>query len=156
MAEGEIRLTVALAAPADAVWAHATSIAGVDLELRPWLRMRFPRHLRGRSLGEAETGVRLGRCWMLLFGVVPVEFDDLAFVEIDRFRFFERSRMATLAVWEHERSVEPVDRQACVLTDRVRWRPRRPLPSRLVRVIVRTLFAHRHNRLVSRFGRTIG
>lgn len=156
MAEGEIRLAVALAAPAERVWAHATSIDGVDLELRPWLRMRFPRHLRGRRIDEAETGVRLGRCWMLLFGVVPVEFDDLGFVEIGRLRFFERSRMATLALWEHERSVEPAGAGACVLRDRVRWRPRRLIPEPLVRMIVRTLFTHRHEQLAGRFGRTIG
>jgi hypothetical protein len=115
--------------------------------------MRFPPELRGRDIAEAPTGVPLGRCRVLLVGVLPVERDDLCLAEIGPgHRFLERSAMATLALWEHERTVEPLGEAGSLLTDRLRWRPRAGLPAAAARPVVGALFRHRHRRLVSLFG----
>ena len=47
---------------------------------------------------------RLFRSWILLAGIIPVEYDDIVFEEVEPgHRFQERSSMFTLRVWEHER-----------------------------------------------------
>jgi hypothetical protein len=108
------------------------------------------------SIDEAPVGEVLGRSWILLFGVVPVEYDDLRLVELEPGRrFLERSQMATLHLWQHERIVEPVGEGSCRVTDRLVFELRRPLAvlpgaQRLARAIVAALFRHRHRRLVGR------
>ncbi len=71
----------ALAADAERVWAWVTTFAGVNDELRPWLRMTAPRRLRETTLDEVELGRRVCRSWVLLGGVLPVEYDDVTLVE---------------------------------------------------------------------------
>ena len=115
-----------MAADADEVWAAATAIDGVLHELRPWLRMTFPRRWRGATLADVPLGTPLGRSWILLGGVIPVEYDLLTLVERGPRRFREHSAMATLRVWSHERWVEECD-GGCTLSDRLGWEMRVPL-----------------------------
>ena len=62
---------------------------------------------------EIELGVPLGRCWLLLFGLLPFEYDELTLVRLEPGRgFLERSRMLSLRHWEHERTLEPSGRGA--------------------------------------------
>jgi hypothetical protein len=87
-----VERTTALAAPAERVWARVTTFAGVNDELRPWLRMTAPRRLRDASLDDVELGRPVCRSWVLLGGVVPVEYDDVTLVERGPgMRFLERS-----------------------------------------------------------------
>lgn len=121
--QGVILRSSELRAPADVVWRHAISPQGVNREFRPWLRMTFPANA-GDFTETWQPGQRLFRSWILLFGVLPVEYDDLAFAEIEPGRrFLERSTMLTQRVWEHERIVEPTP-GGCRVTDRVRFVPR--------------------------------
>jgi hypothetical protein len=69
-----------LAAEPEAVWEHATRPSGVNYELAPLVRMTFPRRIARLDLESVDLGRRLGRCWMLLFGVLPVDWDDLTLV----------------------------------------------------------------------------
>jgi ligand-binding SRPBCC domain-containing protein len=39
-----------------------------------------------------------------------------------------------------------------VITDRVAWEPRLPVPARALRPLFRAIFRHRHRRLRRRFG----
>lgn len=150
--------SVALAAPAERVWVRATSIEGVNAELRPVLRMTVPRGMRGASIGDLEPGVPAGRSWLLLGGILPVDYDDLCLAEVDPpRRFLERSRMASMELWQHERTVEPRGERGCVLTDTLSFRLRRPLAAipgayALTARIVAALFAHRHRRLAAMHG----
>jgi hypothetical protein len=69
-----------------------------------------------------------------------------------RYRFHERSRTATFAVWSHERIVAPAGEAECTVTDRLEWEMKRlpakvPGADRLARAIVGFLFRHRHRRL---------
>jgi hypothetical protein len=138
---------------ADDVWARAVTEPGINDELRPLLRMTFPRELRGMTIDEVDVGVPLGRSWILLGGIVPVDYDDLLLAELEPGRrFLERSRTLSFAVWQHERTVEPDGDHACRVTDRLGFelRPalaRTPGSARLAGTVVAALFRHRHRRL---------
>jgi hypothetical protein len=142
-----------VAAPAERVWARAVSEEGINHELAPILRMTMPSGLRGKTIDDVEVGVPLGRSWILLAGVLPVEYDDLRLVELEPGRrFLERSSMFSLRTWQHERIIEPLDAGSCRVTDRLGFELRRPLAwipgsARLVGAIVGALFRHRHRRL---------
>ncbi len=147
-----------IAAPASAVWGRAVSPDGINDELRPWLRMTVPRRLRGVTVDSAPVGERLGRSWLLLFGAVPVDYDDLCLAEVGPgLRFLERSSMLTMSLWRHERTVEDLAGSECRVTDTLSFRLRRPLgllpgSVRLAAAIVAALFAHRHRRLAAFWG----
>ena len=141
-----------LAASADAVWAHVSTFEGVNYELRPLMRMTAPAHIRGLEPSDVVLGERLFRSWVLLFGVLPIDYDDLTLVAIEPGRGFqERSRMMSMRVWEHDRSLEP-DGTGCVVRDRLGFEPRVPGMGPLPERVVRALFRHRHRRLRRRFG----
>jgi ligand-binding SRPBCC domain-containing protein len=146
-----------LAISAERMWERATTPAGINAELRPVLRMTMPRGLSGVKIDEFPVGRTAGRSWILLGGVLPVDFDDLCLVEIEPpRRFLERSRTLTFSIWEHERLVEP-DEDGCRVTDRLGFELRRGLRSvpgaaRIARAIVGALFSHRHRRLRSAHG----
>lgn len=142
----ELSITSALAAPPERVWAHATSPVGVNRELAPWLRMTFPAGTADLAEGW-EPGRRHFRSWILLLGILPVEYDDLTIVELEPGRrFLERSPLLTQRVWEHERTVEPTP-GGCRLTDRVRFEPRIPALGAAQGAIFRLVFRWRHRRL---------
>lgn len=149
----EFELTTALAAAPEAVWVRAASAEGINDEMRPWLRMTVPRGLGSLDIDSVEPG-RLGRSWLLLFGLVPVDYDDLGLERIERGRgFLERSTMLSQRRWEHERTLEPLNGgAACALTDRIAWEPRPPLPGAAFGPLFRAFFRHRHARLRRRFG----
>ena len=127
-----------------------TTPEGVNHELGPWLRMTAPRHLR--SLDGVTLGERLCRSWVLLFGVIPVDYDDLTLVRLEPGRgFLERSPMLSQRLWEHERTLEPADGGTRV-TDRVRLEPRLRVLGRLSLVVATAVFRHRHRRLLRYFG----
>jgi len=139
------------ATPAD-VWASCTSVQGVARELSPWFRMTFPRGIEDLTPPNVELGKRSFRSWMLLFGVVPVDFDDVTFVEIEPGRrFVERSTMASQRVWLHERIVEPCD-EGTLITDRLEWEGRLPGAELVFAAVVPQLFAWRHRQLKRNFG----
>ncbi|REJ85546.1 MAG: hypothetical protein DWQ36_02875 [Acidobacteria bacterium] len=147
----QIVRTSRLAAPSDVVWRHAASPQGVNRELAPFLRMTFPPDFDDLT-SSWQPGERLFRAWILLLGILPVEYDDLAFVEVEEGRrFLERSELLTQRIWEHERIVEAAG-AGCTLTDRVRFEPRVRWLGPLARRIVAALFAWRHRRLRRLFG----
>lgn len=152
MASAELTVRSALEAPPAAVWAHVTSVKGLNDEFRPWLRMTFPASFREAGLEQAVTGKRLCRSWILLFGLVPIDYDDLTLVRVEPGRgFLERSSMLSQRSWEHERTLEPSGR-GCLLTDRIAFTPRLGLPPRLLAPLFGAIFRHRHGRLRRRFG----
>jgi ligand-binding SRPBCC domain-containing protein len=149
--------SVDLATPADALWRSVCRLEGVNYELGPILRMTAPRGLREASIDEVVVGEPVGRSWLLLGGLVPVDYDDLRIVELEPpRRFLERSTMLTMTVWEHERTIEPRG-DGSVLTDGLGFQLRpglRALPGveRLAATIVAALFRHRHRRLAKLHG----
>jgi hypothetical protein len=147
-----VRLTTHLAAPAQDVWDLAVTEAGIDAELRPVLRMRMPRRWRGRRLDEVPVGEPLGRAWLLLLGVLPVEYDDLMLASVGPgHQFTEESRLLLLSPWRHHRRVTPAP-GGCEVLDELTFRARLRLLTPVVAHVVRALFTHRHRRLVRRWG----
>ncbi len=140
------------------VWARAVTEPGINDELRPLLRMTFPRELRGLTIDEVQVGVPLGRSWILLGGLVPVDYDDLSLAELEPGRrFLERSRTLSFSAWQHERIVEADGDGGCRITDRLGFELRSTLgrvpgSARLARAIVAALFRHRHRRLKQHHG----
>jgi len=148
----EIRVASELSAASADVWARVTDPAGINDELRPLLRMTVPRQAGGFGLEPLEPG-RIGRSWVLLFGFLPFDYDEITLVRVEPERgFLERSTMLSQRLWEHERTLEPAGEGRCRVTDRVAWEPRLPLPGTLLRPLVRAVFRHRHRRLRRHFG----
>jgi ligand-binding SRPBCC domain-containing protein len=125
---------------------------GINDEMRPWLRMTMPAGVESIDVDSVVPGERIGRSWILLFGLIPFDYDDLTLVRIEPGRsFLERSTMLSQRAWEHERTIEPAE-GGCTITDRVRWLPRLGLPGRPLRPVIGWFFRHRHKRLRRHFG----
>jgi ligand-binding SRPBCC domain-containing protein len=146
---------------ADEVWNHVTRPQGINDELFPLLRMTVPRALKGKTIDDVELGKPLCRSWVLLFGIIPFDYDDLVIKERDsgglggRRRFRETSSMLSIREWEHERTLRPVP-GGCEVTDRVSFELGWPLArvpgmQCMVAGALRYLFNHRHSRLARRF-----
>jgi ligand-binding SRPBCC domain-containing protein len=141
-----------LNASAEDVWALVSTAAGINDELAPILRMTAPRALRERGLAAVVPGERLCRSWVLLLGLLPVDYDDITLVRLDPpHGFLERSAMLSQRVWQHERTLEAAP-EGCVLCDRISYQPRLPVPDAILRPLYRAVFGHRHRRLRRRFG----
>jgi hypothetical protein len=146
-----------LARPADEVWERVTTPAGINAELRPWMRMTVPRRWKGTSLADVAPGDTLGRSWVLLFGLLPIDYDDLGIADVRDGYFLERSTMASAQRWQHERWVEEDRRgqeRACIVRDRLEFVPRRwitaiPGGRRAHQGIIIAVFRHRHRRLAA-------
>jgi len=141
-------------APIQRVWERVVSPAGINHEMRPWMTMSMPRGARGLTVDTIRVGEPIGRAWIRLFGVVPIDYDRLTIAELDPGRrFLERSTMLSMRQWEHERTLTATDRNITEVRDRITLTPRMPIPG-LARVLVRLLhafFGHRHRRLHAYF-----
>jgi ligand-binding SRPBCC domain-containing protein len=145
-----IEVSSRLEAAPEEIWSWVVTADGVNDELRPWLRMTVPGG--DFDLNEVETGTPIGRSWVLLFGLIPIDFDEINLDEIEVGRgFVERSRMLSQRFWEHIRTIRPVDGGA-LITDAVSWEPRLPLPGGAMTPLFSAIFGHRHRRLRRRFG----
>ena len=139
--------------PAAEVWERAITEEGINDELAPILRMTMPPGLRGKTVDTVEVGVPLGRSWILLGRVLPVDYDDLCLAELEPGRrFLERSRTLSFSVWQHERMIEPEGEARCRVTDRLGFELKRgvawiPGVAELASAVVGFLFRHRHRRL---------
>jgi hypothetical protein len=148
----EIVVSSRLAANPAVVWDRVTRPAGINDEMRPFLRMTLPRGLERIDPAEIELGRTVGRSWILLLGLIPFDYDDLSLVRLDPGEgFLERSTMLSQRLWEHERTLEPVE-GGCKVTDRVRWEPRLGLPASPLRPLIAWFFSYRHRRLRRHFG----
>lgn len=143
----EITASSEVEAGADAVWARAIDPVGINHELGPLMRMTVPRGVEDFGLDDPEPG-HVGRSWILLFGLIPFDYDDITVVRAEPGRgFLERSTMLSMRLWEHERTLEPLGEGRCRVTDRLAWEPRLPVPGALLRPLIRFVFRHRHRRL---------
>ena len=150
-----LRFEVSSLVPAspEAVWARVSSIDGINHELMPLARMTCPPEFVAIDPARVPLGVRLFRSWVLLFGVVPVDYDDLTLVRVEPGRgFLESSRMLSQRRWVHERTLAPAG-AGCRVTDRIEFEPRLPIGGRLFLLVFRFFFRHRHRRLLRWFAR---
>jgi len=121
--------------------------------MHPYLRMTLPAGVERLDPEGIELGRKIGRSWILLFGLLPFDYDDITLVRLDPGNgFLERSQMLSQRVWEHERTLEPTPEDGCLIADRVSWQPRLGLPGQPLRPAIGWFFSHRHKRLQRHFG----
>jgi len=144
-----------VAAPVDRVWSRVVSPEGINDEMRPWMTMSMPRGTDDLTIDTIEVGVPLGRAWIRLFGLLPIDYDHLSIVALEPGRsFHEKSTMLSMRSWQHERSLTPVTDGVTRVHDRVTFEPRwfMRLSAGLLRRLLAAFFAHRHRRLARHFG----
>ncbi len=145
-----------LAAPAERVWAHASSFVGVNRELWPLARMTYPAAMARLTPEAVPLGETAFRSWILLFGLVPVEYDDFRLVElVPGGHFSEVSRLLSMLEWRHRRSVAPSG-AGCILRDEIAFAPRWRLLGPAQLLAFRLVFRLRHRVLRRLFGRAGG
>lgn len=119
----------------------------------------MPASMRGRTIADVAPGSHLGRSWLLLFGIIPFDYDDIGIAELGPgHRFLERSSMLSMKRWEHERTIT-ASADGCEVHDRVAFELRGVLSavpglSGLLRRMLERVFRHRHARLARAFGST--
>lgn len=146
-----VTVSSAVAAPSRQVWERIATFEGVNDELAPLLAMSAPDGVPALT-PDLATGRPLFRSWLRLFGVLPVDYDHIGFAEVvPGERFAERSTMASMKIWHHDRSLRDVEGGTAV-TDHLAFVPRLPGTASIARAIVQALFRHRHRRLARRFG----
>ena len=138
----QIEFRSRLTAPPADVWQWITSFKGISAEMRPLMRMSVPRGVKRLSDIDIVPGQPLFFSWILLFGVLPVDWSKLTLLEIEEGRgFVEASPMGSMRQWRHERRIEAAG-NGCAIIDRLSFEPRFASP--LVAWFVHRFFAHRH------------
>jgi ligand-binding SRPBCC domain-containing protein len=151
-----VHVTSTLAAPREAVWARVSTMAGVNAELMPLVRMSYPPQAAVLDAAAVPLGRTAFRSVLLLFGVLPIDRHDLCLLRVDPPAGFHESSTSLLQRrWVHVRTLEAVP-GGCRLTDEVDFEPRLPAIAALLRPLVRAIFAHRHRRLRRHFGEAAG
>lgn len=146
-----------LAAPATELWRHAGSMAGVNYELGPWVRMSYPSHFS--SIADAFSsgqqlvpGQTVFHSWITLARLIPLDRHAFGFERIlDGEGFDERSHSWMQASWVHRRRIAAIP-GGCRVGDVLEFRPRLFFMAPLLRLIIGGLFRHRHRQLKRRFG----
>ncbi len=127
------------------------TMAGVNAELHPLVRMTAPESFSARSILDWPQQQRLFQSWILLLGLIPIDRHTFFFEVIDAQRgFSERSTSWTNAFWSHERKVVAVG-PGCRVTDLVGFKSRVPLVDIFLNPIYQLVFRQRHKNLRRRF-----
>ncbi|OBB88815.1 hypothetical protein [Mycolicibacterium peregrinum] len=138
--------------PVDQVWERVTTQEGINDEMGPYLKMTMPRQFRGRSIADVTPGTRIGKSFLLLFGIVPFGFDDITIARIDSGRMFrEESIMTGMRIWVHHRTLEPAGNKT-IVTDEITLAPQAPMGlipgwGKVMSRVLSAFFSHRHRRL---------
>jgi hypothetical protein len=150
----EIRVTTHLGTPAAEVWSVVSTMEGVNDELRPWISMTHPPGFGALDSRPVPPGEVLFKSWLLAGRFLPIDRHHLALAcVLPGVGFDEESSSWLQRRWRHERRVEPHPSGGCTVSDVVLVEPRIGAARPLVGRVVRSLFRHRHRRLVRRFGR---
>lgn len=117
--------------------------------------MSFPEGLEDVTAGWAPGRLRF-RSLIKLGGLIPVEYDDLAFQEVVEGRYFlERSTMLTQSAWEHRREIDALEGGAGI-TDSIRFTSRVEALEPLFEWVFRLVFRWRHHNLRRIYGHLYG
>ena len=140
------RVSSALRASPAEVWARAATIEGVNAELAPFARMTSP------GGGVIREGA-LGRSWILLGGVLPVDYDDLRLESVEPGRGFrERSTLGSCSAWHHDRTLHALASGGTRIVDEVSFAPRLRAAGGLQALVFEAAFRWRHRRLRALWG----
>lgn len=155
----DLRFESVVAGTPEAVFAHATTMAGVNQELGPWVRMTHPADRAELAGQQFEPGAVLVHRVLLAGGIVPIDRHARALERIlegpEEYGFDEESTSLLQRRWRHEGRIVAVDGGSSV-TDDLAVEPRVSPVTPIVRRIVAAIFRHRHRRLARRFGTPSG
>jgi len=143
-----VSVTSVLRADPQIVWQSVSTLAGVNEEMAPWLKMTAP---QGSDLEAAASGEVLP---LKLVGPagVPLGTYPLRLLEMNEGSgFLEQTRMLPFFLWQHERTIQP-DGSGTRITDSLGWKWRARRLDFLVIPMVRRFFGHRHGVLRREFG----
>jgi ligand-binding SRPBCC domain-containing protein len=152
--DGPYSFTMAshLTASAERVWTHASDFNQLNREFWPLFRMTYPPGRARMTPGSFPLGKVAFRSWIMLFGVIPVEYDDITLVElVPGQHFSEVSALLSIREWRHRRSVAP-EGLGCVLQDEIAFLPRWRLTGPAQTWLFRLVFRLRHRALRRLFG----
>lgn len=131
------------------LWNWSTSVHGVDAEMRPVLKLDFPKGMTHIPRDGSGLGKPLGNCKFLLFGVLPVDLSRLTFVEVEPGRrFVEQSPLLSMKSWRHERVIAP-GTDGTRVVDTLEFTPR--FATGVVAWFISKFFQHRHTVLLRTF-----
>ncbi len=134
----------------DRVWNRVNSWEGVNDELGPLVQMSVPHQYPQVSDIPAD-----GECHfsskVLLLGVIPIDVHSFSLRDIEPPHFFDEcSENKMMRVWEHKRTVMPVEGGVTV-TDYCGFEPRIAILGGLLLSVYRFIFRTRHRRLRKHF-----
>ena len=147
-----VRLTfeTKVSAPPGEIWSWTTSVKGISSEMRPILKMTFPKGMTHIPENGDGLGRPLCHCRFLLLGILPIDLSKLTFVEVEPGRrFVEQSPLLSMKRWRHERVITAAGNGTRV-TDNLEFSPRFASP--LVKWFIKLFFRHRHSVLMRQFG----
>ena len=79
--------------------------------------MSVPDSIRGKVIEELPLGVPICRSWLFLFGIVPIDYDDITIADCEPGRRFrEESTTLNMRSWSHERVLRDLP-GGCEVTD---------------------------------------
>lgn len=157
MSLSRLEFSSELAAPQPEVWSHASSMAGVNYELGPWVRMSHPPRFASLAdaLGAGEPllpGRTVFHSWITFARLILMDRHAFGFERLlPGEGFDERSHSWSQKLWLHRRRVVAIS-GGTEVTDQLEFEPRLTLTAPLLRLIIAWLFRHRHRRLRRRFG----
>lgn len=126
-------------------------MAGVNYELAPLVQMSVPEDWASTSIAQWPVDVEIFASKILLLGVIPIDLHHIKFDAVDQSGFRESSRSLMYRVWAHERRISE-DASGARVKDTVYFECHLALLGGLLKPIYKAVFAHRHQRLRSRYG----
>ena len=148
----EIEIQSDLIQSLEYVWDSINTFNFVNYELSPIMKMTTPNEFRNKKLEEFPINTTVFRSWILLFGVIPIDYSDVRLVYVKRtIGFEERSEMFSSKEWNHRRTLIST-KYGCRLVDRIRFNPRNQIVGIFIFVLIKILFFNRHKRLRKKFG----
>jgi len=146
-----LKFKTRLVASQPEVWAWMTSFEGISKEMAPYMRMTAPKGVTSIKSMSFKPGQRMFRSWILLFGLIPIDYSDLTLESLDEGAgLVEQSPMGSMRLWRHERRLTSVE-DGCELSDELTFEPR--IAGWLAFRIIRAFFTHRHRNLTRYLGK---
>lgn len=135
-----------LKATPEQVWARITSIDGLTSEMWPIFTMTAPKGIRTLDDIYVKADKILFRSWILLGGILPIDFTDLRLKRLEPGKgFVEESNMGSMKYWRHERKIVPAEQGYSLLIDELTFEPR--YFKSLSAGTIKFFFSHRHKNL---------
>lgn len=142
----QLRFQTDVSTDPDLFWKRQ-SIATINQEMAPLLRMTAPAQYRQLQLKDWKGEAPLFASWVLLFGLIPL--DRHCFEKLDfpgEREFIETSTSWNNKTWQHRRFVTATA-TGCTVTDELQFTPRMAWMTPVVTWIVKMAFQNRHRYL---------